>query len=177
MNRHSSSSDTRTLASGAGDPDLGHDTLCVGTIQGGSQVNMVPERCRIDVDYRLLPGQTPDAASGPIRERIAALDLDDPARPTTFEINQAYPPLGLDATDPLVSTVLQAAGDAGLDSRPAVAHYATDAGFFAAAGIPAVVFGPGSIHQAHTADEFIEIDALEQGVKAYAKVIERFFHS
>ena len=165
----------RSRADSQADPQLGHETLSVGMIHGGSQVNIVPERCSIEVDHRLLPGQSPETASLPLRERVAALDADDPDRPTTFETDQAYPPLDLDPSHPLVETVLQALKTAGLDGKPAAAHYGTDAGFFSAAGIPAVVTGPGSIRQAHTADEFIEVATLEQGVTAYAAIIERFF--
>lgn len=164
-----------TLAAQPGDPKLGHATLSVGTIHGGTQVNIVPDTCTIEVDHRLLPGESPESAERQIRALIEAEPLSEEPGQATCEISQAYPPLGLSPDNPLVKTVLNAVRNVAPDATPSIAHFATDAGFFHAAAIPAVVFGPGSIRAAHTANESIPVDALLQGKAAYARIIEAFF--
>ena len=143
------------------DAVLGSPTLSVGTIHGGSQVNVVPAACEIEVDRRLLPGEERDAVVAGI---LGALPGDISHRMTEY-----YPPLGQDPGSPLVQRVGRAAGE----MRLATAAWASNAGVFAAAGIPAVLFGPGSIQQAHTEEEFIEVAQVEAASRVYAEIIRQ----
>ena len=135
---------------------LGSPTVSVGTISGGTQVNIVPEHCTVLVDRRTLPGETEAGVWREIKTLLrknhlkAALTTDQPA-----------PCLPLE-TDPGLPLVAQFLGCAG-QSKPAGADYFCDASVLAQGGIPSVVFGPGDIAQAHTADEWISLDSLEQG--------------
>jgi len=160
-----------------GDAELGHGSLSVGTIQGGTQENIVPDHCTIEVDHRILPGVSPEDAARPLREAMATWPEDPAAavRPTQPDVDLAFPGLGLCADAPIVCTVIAAVRGVVPRASATVAHYATDAGFYHAAGIPAIVFGPGSIHQAHTKDEWIHTEALVQGATAYARIIEACF--
>lgn len=164
-----------SFASQPGDPKLGQATLSIGTIRGGSQVNIVPDHCSIEVDHRLLPGESLEDAIQHMRTAVIEAQGHSDEAPVSFEVTQAYPPLGMGPDDPLVHTVLNAVHGVVPQALASVAHYGTDAGFFHAAGIPAVVVGPGSINEAHTVDESISVDALSQGASVYTRIIENFF--
>ncbi len=143
-------------------PKLGAPTLSVGTIAGGSQVNIVPASCRIDVDRRLLPGETRE-------EIVHQLTGNEDVMCTVTEF---YPPLEESLDSPVAGLVAAACRRVLGRAEFSAAPYATNAGAYKAAGIPAVVFGPGSIAQAHTKDEFIELSAVAQAVNLFAEIIQ-----
>jgi succinyl-diaminopimelate desuccinylase len=136
-------------------PLLGHATVNVGVIAGGTQPNIVPEHCGIVIDRRTLPGETDASVWGEIRSLLRGEGLR-----ATLANNKDAPcrPMETDARLPLVRQFLRAAGQA----RPAGVNFFSDAGVLAAGGIPSVVFGPGDIAQAHTADEWISLVSLER---------------
>lgn len=143
------------------DPLLGPATLSVGRIGGGTSVNTVPDGCCIEVDRRLIPGEQPEAALTDLmtylRER-AGLDVAVEASPMGIEM-PALAPEGSEE----IRRLLGAAIDAERGSHTVhPVPYGTDAATLAAAGIPAVVFGPGDIAKAHTRDESIPLDEVEQ---------------
>ena len=142
-------------------PKLGQPTLSVGTITGGSQVNIVPANCQIEIDRRLVPGET--------REEIVRQLVGNDAVNCT--VTEYYPPFEESLESPVVQLVANASrrllGRAEFITPP----YATNAGPFKMAGIPSVIFGPGNLAQAHTKDEYIELALLEQGVDLYADII------
>jgi acetylornithine deacetylase len=154
------------LAQSRSDPRLGPPTLSVGRVAGGTAPNTVPDFCRIDVDRRLLPGETAAAA---LADFEAALRADAPGVPFASVPTLACPPLA--ATDhPLVAALGRAIDAvAGKHERHAV-PYGTDASTIAEAGTPAVVFGPGDIAQAHTKDEWVELDQVDRA----AEILFRF---
>jgi acetylornithine deacetylase/succinyl-diaminopimelate desuccinylase-like protein len=135
---------------------LGAATVNVGTISGGTQPNIVPDICKISVDRRTLPGET-DAG---VRQEISALLR---ARKLSANISSAKlaPALPLETNFklPLVQKFMKCAGQ----TKPLGVHFFCDAAILSAAGIPSVVFGPGDIAQAHTADEWISLAELERG--------------
>jgi acetylornithine deacetylase/succinyl-diaminopimelate desuccinylase-like protein len=136
-------------------PLLGCATVSVGTICGGVQPNIVPDRCGISVDRRTLPGETLAGVWRDIRgllrrHGLQAACLGDRSAPCF--------PLETDPKLPLVKQFLRSAGQA----RPAGVHYFCDAAVLARGGIPSIVFGPGDIAQAHTADEWISLGSLDR---------------
>lgn len=135
---------------------LGTGTVNVGKISGGTQPNIVPDRCTIAIDRRTLPGETESS----VRREIAAL-LRARKLAAQFSSAKLAPasPLETDARLPLVRQFLRGIGQ----TRPAGADYFCDASVLAAGGMPSVVFGPGNIAQAHTADEWISLAELERG--------------
>ena len=135
---------------------LGTGTVNVGTISGGTQPNIVPDRCSISIDRRTLPGETEAGVRREITGRLQAKRLTA----TIFNAKLA-PALALE-TDPKLPFVRQFFRSAG-QSRPAGVDYFCDAAVLSAGGIPSVVFGPGDIAQAHTADEWISLASLERG--------------
>jgi acetylornithine deacetylase len=147
-------------------PLLGTGTVNVGMIAGGAQPNIVPDRCTITIDRRTLPGETEAGVRREIRSLLAAKKLS--AKISSTKLAPCLP-LETDAAAPLVRQFLRCAGQ----MRPVGVDYFCDAAVLAAAGIPSVVFGPGDIAQAHTADEWISLAQLE---RAKALLI-RFFRS
>ena len=137
-------------------PLLGRATVNVGTIHGGVQANIVPAHCAITVDRRTLPGET-DA--GVWREVRALLRKNGLHATMAATKAAARLPLETDARLPLVRQFLLSIGQA----KPAGVDYFCDASVLAHGGIPSVVFGPGDIAQAHTADEWISLASLERG--------------
>lgn len=137
-------------------PLLGCASVSVGTIQGGTQPNIVPDRCCISVDRRTLPGETESGACREIETFLRARKLN--AKVSSVKLKPCHP-LETPADLPLVRSLLRSLGQ----RRPVGLHYFCDAAVLAQGGIPSVVFGPGDIAQAHTADEWIELTQLERG--------------
>ena len=145
---------------------LGAATVNVGRISGGSQPNIVPDACVIEVDRRTLPGETETS----VRKEITAL-LKSKKLSATISSAKLAPALPLETNFklPLVQTFLSAAKQ----TRPLGVDYYCDAAVLAAGGIPSVVFGPGDIAQAHTADEWVALAQLERA----KDLLVRFFTS
>jgi acetylornithine deacetylase len=137
-------------------PLLGAATVNVGTISGGTQPNIVPDICKISVDRRTLPGET-DAG---VKREIAAL-LKANSLSAKISSTKLAPALPLETNYklPLAQQFLKSVGQ----RKPLGVHFFCDAAILSAGGIPSVVFGPGDIAQAHTADEWISLAELERG--------------
>jgi len=144
---------------------LGSPTVSVGTIGGGSQPNIVPDKCRISIDRRTIPGET---ASG-VRREIKSLLRRHKLKATLLNIRNApCPALETNLKLPLVRQFLANARQ----TRPIGVHYFCDAAVLASGGIPSVIFGPGNIAQAHTADEWISLRQLEQGTRMIVRFLQ-----
>lgn len=143
------------------DPLLGPPTISVGIIQGGTSANTVPDRCRIEVDRRLIPGEDLQAAPRQLDDFLRQrAQLDFP-----FEVTPpwlASPALSPANSAPLVELLGAAIAAVRGSFEVMAVPYGTDASTIAQAGIPAVVFGPGDIAQAHTCDEWVALDEVEQ---------------
>ena len=137
-------------------PLLGAATVNVGTISGGTQPNIVPDRCTISIDRRTLPGETEAGVRREIAALLRAKNLS--ANISSAKLAPALP-LETDPKLPLVRQFLRSVGQ----SKPAGVDFFCDAAVLSAGGIPSVVFGPGDIAQAHTADEWISLAELERG--------------
>jgi len=137
-------------------PLLGCASISVGTIKGGTQPNIVPDRCSISLDRRTLPGETESGACREIADFFRSRKLK--AKVSSVKLKPCYP-METSAKLPLVRAFLGSIGQ----KHPIGLHYFCDAAVLARAGIPSVVFGPGDIAQAHTADEWIELAQLERG--------------
>ncbi len=145
-------------------PLCGPATLSVGLIAGGSSPNIVPDRCTIDIDRRVIPGEDRDAV---IPEIISTLEkaCDFPIEHTTPYVNS--PPLGDDANHPLADQLLESIRPIAGQRTKLGVPYGTHASRVALVGVPAVVFGPGDIAQAHTKDEWIALDQVQMAVDCY----------
>jgi len=135
---------------------LGHATINVGVICGGVQPNIVPDHCIISIDRRTLPGETDAGVIREIKQLLRSRDL-----PAAISDKKLAPALPLETNPnlPLVRQFMRMAGQ----SKPVGVHFFCDAAILSAGGIPSVVFGPGNVAQAHTADEWISLAELERG--------------
>jgi acetylornithine deacetylase/succinyl-diaminopimelate desuccinylase-like protein len=146
---------------------LGCATVSVGSICGGSQANIVPDECRIEVDRRTLPGESEAAVQRELARFLARRKLKAAVANAK---SAACLPLETDPKLPLVARFLKSVGQRG----PAGVNYFCDASVLARGGIPSVVFGPGDIAQAHTADEWISLNSLERGKRLLLRFLTSF---
>ncbi|HIE50419.1 MAG TPA: M20 family peptidase [Armatimonadetes bacterium] len=149
-------------------PLCGPPTIAATIIEGGQQANVVPDRARLLLDRRTLPGETQEQAEKDLKVVLdARLDF-----PYTLEVVLRDYPLETPKDAPLVRR-LAAIVQAVTGREPALkgVAYGTDASKLARVGIPSVVFGPGSILRAHTAEEYLELDQLEQAVAVYERLL------
>ena len=146
-------------------PLLGSPTINVGVISGGVQPNIVPAHCSISVDRRTIPGET-DAS---VRAEIQKLLRQHKLKATLADTRAgACLPLETDPALPLVQRFLHAA-----NQREATGvDFFCDASVLAQAGTPSIVFGPGDIAQAHTADEWIATASLERGTRILSQFLQ-----
>ena len=150
-------------------PVLGGRTASVGRVTGGVSPNTVPDFCRADVDRRLVPGETFESATADLDAFLRAL----PGVDFPFALKQASP--GCTPLDPTQSVELTERFGRTIDSVVGThavhpVPFGTDASRVAAGGVPAVVFGPGDIAQAHTKDGWIDLAQLEPA----AEILFRF---
>ncbi len=139
-------------------PKLGAPTLNVGTIFGGSKINIVPDRCRVEIDCRVVPGM--DAEQ--FRLRLES-DLRAAAPDVSVIVQRSSPPLDTDESLPWVRRL-------GEEARGFItAPWFSDASVLSGPRCPAVCIGPGSIAQAHTKDEFILLRDLEEGAEFFRR--------
>jgi acetylornithine deacetylase len=143
---------------------LGAATVNVGTISGGAQPNIVPDFCKISVDRRTLPGETDAKVKNEITALLRAKKLS--AQISSAKLAPALP-LETNFKLPLVQKFLKCVGQ----TKPLGVHFFCDAAILSARGIPSVVFGPGDIAQAHTADEWISLAELERGKNLLLKFL------
>ena len=156
------------LSAGPGDPVLGPGTLSVGRIQGGISVNTVPDRCAIEIDRRIAPGESPASADKLLRSALeiglkTLSEIGLGGWPEWLDLPQAWMSCpGLDGPSQKVArdALANALRASGIDPVAEAVPYGTDASTIAEAGIPSVVFGPGDIRLAHTAAESIPIAEL-----------------
>jgi acetylornithine deacetylase len=159
-----------TLAARPADPLCGASTACVTTIRGGTGPNTIPDLATIDVDRRLCPDETPEAAYS---ELVAWLDKHAALGECRLEHHAPWmQSRGLHFADnrEWAEQLAAVVRTLGVESRLMGVPYGTNAASIAAAGIPTAVLGPGSIAQAHTVDEWIAIDQLELAVEVYFRI-------
>ena len=143
------------------DPLLGPATLSVGRIEGGTSVNTVPDQCRIEIDRRLVPGEDGGRAVADLMAYLRG-QLQGRVRLECSEPWLSSPALSPDLSADLTARLGRAI-DAVRGCHEVIGvPYGTDASKLALAGVPSVVFGPGDIARAHTCDEWVPLDEVEQ---------------
>ncbi len=132
-----------------------YSSLQVGKINGGQAVNIIPDRCVAELEARAIAGVDPTALLTPVKAAASALSSRGFA--IDWVETSSYPALSLPA-DAALARLLEE-----LTATPPLAavSYGTEAGLFQAAGIDAIICGPGDIGRAHKPDEFILIEELQ----------------
>jgi acetylornithine deacetylase len=155
------------------DPYVGPPTLSVGRIAGGTSVNTVPDHCQIEIDRRLIPGEDPQEAMKQF-EVFMKKEIDFP-----FDCSEPSVALralhwqGPEGTSQLIERLGKAIDQERGSHQVMGVPFGTHAAPVAAAGIPAVVFGPGDIARAHTCDEWVALEEVEQA----SDILYRFITS
>ena len=144
-------------------PVLGTPTMNIGTIQGGSRPNIVPSRCTIEIDIRETPALHRYGVRRMLEEWVTAARLTDDV---VLHGSPSCAPLDTPVDNPYVLKL------AALGAPLVGAPWFCDAAVFAAKGCPAIAIGPGSIDQAHTADEFIEVEELRRGGRFFLEFLQ-----
>jgi len=160
-------------------PLLGRSTVNVGIIRGGTSINIVPERCVIEVDRRTLPGEKSDEIIARVREGIAAMITEGHVMHGEVRRIKEGVPFETTANSALVRRLCHACSDHDVPPVTEGAAWYSDAGPFSKTCREVAVFGPGSIAQAHTANEYIEISELVKGaaiIESFLKLTAREFH-
>ncbi len=144
-------------------PILGHSTLNVGTIQGGSSTNIVPDYAEATLDIRF----TPDLQQVGDPQDLLQQLITEHKLPLEIAHTSGAPPMDVSSDNPWLQRILALQ----TTSRLVGAPWFSDAAHLNDAGLPAICIGPGSIDQAHTADEFIQTTDLTEGAKWFHHLI------
>ncbi len=150
-------------------PGLGRSTLNIGVIRGGSRPNIVPDRAEAEIDIRFTPSLLEHGGA----LRLLADAIADHELPIEIVNPHENPPMETPAEHPGIQRLLQT----GKGTRLASAPWFSDAAHLSRGGVPSICIGPGSIHQAHTVDEFISIDALRDGAGFFTEFVAKLAHS
>ena len=156
-----------TLAARPAHPLVGGPTACVSIIHGGEVINIVPDRCEAHLDRRLLPAEDWRQVEAEIADFIAARM----ATPIARELIIADPGMEVAPDAPITLRAVAAAEAALGHGTVRGVKYGTDASKLVEAGIPSVVCGPGDIAQAHTDNEWVSVQQVEDSVRLYEQFI------
>ncbi|MGH2461799.1 MAG: ArgE/DapE family deacylase [Chloroflexota bacterium] len=148
---------------------VGKPTFSVCTIQGGVAVNVIPDRCAVEIDRRTIPGEDIREVERELADALRRIQDDRPdlqvALDPPFVVD---PALGTPA-DAAIARELAAATEAVIGhAETRGVTFGTDASKLSQVGIPSVVFGPGSIDLAHTRDESIALADVARAAEIFA---------
>ncbi len=156
-------------------PLLGPGTCNVGVIHGGVQVNFVPDEAVIEIDRRLLPGEEVEAVLAHYQSLLDALMKRQPDVIAEMEKPMLQDwPFQTDEDTPIVHLAREVLGEMSRDDGVSGVPFGSDASKFARLGIPTILFGPGSIDQAHAAVEYVECAEVEKALVVYTEIARRF---
>jgi acetylornithine deacetylase/succinyl-diaminopimelate desuccinylase family protein len=144
-----------------------------GTIQGGVKVNVVADRCQVELDRRVLPSENIDEVIAQVKALVAEIQRKHPEINATIEVVLKGSPLETAPEHPLTQIALAAAVDLGLPGEPVGYEQASDGRFFSERGIPTILIGPGTAHFAHQPDEHIPLADVYAAARLYALLAYR----
>ncbi len=167
-------------------PLLGPASLHAATIEGGVGISTYAPSCRLRIERRTLPGETPELVLAELTELVSRADAEwerqrgpgaepaPPVEPTEVTLTLARPPLTCDRDTPIARAVRAAAAAVqGAEPEESGAAYWMDAALFAAAGIPTVDYGPAGAG-AHEAVEWADADSVVTTARVLAEAARRF---
>ena len=156
---------------------VGRPTVNVALVSGGSAPNVVPDRCEVDIDRRIIPGEDdPDEVIAPFRRLVEDLKSEYPDSDIEPWIRDWTEAAETDGSSVIAAIARDAVGIETGTPAPFVGFTGiTDARFYINdAKIPTVILGPGSLSNAHIADEWVGVDELVQAARTYARIFVAF---
>ncbi len=154
-------------------PGRGRASLNVGQINGGWQVNIVPDRTRIRLDWRVASVEERERVLERVQTTGEAAAKAAGARFALDIVNDRLPIIS-DAGDPHLRALLAAAAQDGSAQPIAIAPYSTDAvAIVPKLNVPVAIYGPGDIAQAHQPDEYVELASLDQALTVLARFVNQ----
>ena len=147
-------------------PEAPFVPLNVATIRGGVAINVVPDRCIVELGFRPLPGSDLEA----MRARVEATIRAAAPAGVGIELAGLSEPLLTAESSPLHRELCELTGQEGSRGAP----FATDGGPLAALGVESVIWGPGSIEVAHRADEWMPKVDFARCAELLPRIVERF---
>ncbi len=154
-------------------------TLNIGKITGGIQWSIVPDRCKVEMDRRLVPGETRDQALAEIGEILDTYSAEvEPLRYELFSEGEVAANINTSPDEPFVTAANAALASLAGGARPLTGYLQTSDGrFFASDGIPIIIFGPGDPALAHSVDEYVTVDELVEAARFYTLLALRWLGS
>jgi succinyl-diaminopimelate desuccinylase len=162
-----------SLTLGGEHPLLGKPTLSIGTIQGGTKINVVPDRCEIEVDRRMLPGEKKKEVLGEMKEILDSLQSQDSLFQYRMDEIDFAEPSEVDPEEEIVRVGVEAIQEV-VGKKPPLRAFSgfTDSRFYInQCHIPTLVFGPGDTNQIHTTNESVEVEALVHAAHIYGLIL------
>jgi len=143
--------------------EIPYTTAHTGVAQGGTALNIVPDACAFEFEFRVIADDKVDALEAEVKTYARnvlepEMKAIAPEAGITFAVKSGFPGLNT-ASDGEAAVLAKQLAERNDHGKVA---FGSEAGLFDAAGIPTVIIGPGSIKQAHTADEFIAVAELEK---------------
>lgn len=152
-------------------PLCGPPTLTVTLIEGGAGINVVPSTCTIAIDRRTIPGEEGEEV---FRELAASIRSVGPDRIEVPDVDFISHPMETNAQTTIATAMGRALDARGLDHRAIGVTYGSDAAVIGRAGIPVVVFGPGTIDDAHQPDESVELAQVQRAAEVIEELIRGY---
>ena len=146
---------------------IAYPTLNLGCIHGGDNPNRICGHCELEIDIRLMPGMEPDAVREELVKRVAK--VVDPLN-IAFELTPLFPGVPAymaNTNSEILNMVESMTGRQGISVA-----FGTEAPHLQKLGMDTIIFGPGSIDQAHQPDEYMSLDMVNPGIAYVRKIIE-----
>ena len=153
-------------------PLTGRAVCSVNRIHGGIAPNIIPDRCEVEIDRRIVPGEDAAAVLPAVAKLLEPLRAADPDLLFEQQFQIAHPPLTTEPDAPLLQIVKATLKQAGLPVIWLGVPFATNGGYLHAAGLPTIVLGPGEPATAHTKDEWVSVEQIERGVALYLALMQ-----
>jgi acetylornithine deacetylase len=165
----------RTVLAKIAHPLLGRPSLHASIVSGGLGLSTYPDRCRVQLERRTLPGETAADFTREVEAACARVRARVPEFSAELVPGFAQAPNDIAATHPVVRALAASLERAGAQASIEGLPCWTDAALLTAAGIPAICFGPGDIGLAHSAEEYVRVDEIGRAAGVLAGFVSEWF--